>query len=449
MKVRYALLALIPVLASCATYRQVPLYDDSAVLAAPVIEALSKATSAIERRYLRAAPVDINAPLDSDAIALIALLRNPELQALRVRAGVADAQLFDARLIPDPGLSLGAEFVTSGPVTATSGAFTGQLVQDLNALRTRRARITAARAVQQQVRLDLAWAEWQTTGAARLETVRLLHLQRIADLALANRKSAEDLLARSLRAAGRGDLAPDQLTATRLAVLDAVSRAQQANIALVTSRVELRRLTGLPPDWPLLIANHALPAPPPSLETLFAIARAQRLDLAALQAGYAAEEALVRQAIMNQFPSLNIGISGSRDSSDNSFAGPLVDFTLPLWNRNRGKIAIERATRAALQAEYENRLFQTRAELAASRANLAELYRQRAEIEPEIPPLKKYVEETRRAAAQGDLAEATAITVEQSLRDKQLLLAAIDQAIAEQGVALELLTGVPRESWKL
>ena len=449
MKTQYVPFALILLLSSCATYRPAPLGEDAVALAAPVVEAVSKATSAIERRYLRSAPVNINAPLDPNAIALIALIRNPELHALRVRAGVADAQLFDAGLIPDPGLSLGAEFVTSGPITAASGAFTGQLVQDLNALRTRRARVNAAEAAQQQIRLDLVWAEWQTTGVARLEAARLLHLERIADLALANRKSAEDLLARSLRAAGRGDLSSDQLTATRLAVLDAVSRSQQASIALVTSQVELRRLTGLPPDWPLKIADRALPAPPPSLEALFAIARVQRLDLAALQAGYVAEEAQVRQAIMNQFPSLNIGISGSRDSSDNGFAGPLVDLTLPLWNRNRGKIAIERATRAALKAEYENRLFQTRAELAASRANLAELYSQRAEIAPEIPPLKKYMEETRLAATRGDLAEATAITVEQSLRDKQLLLAAIDQAIAEQGVVLELLTGLPRESWKL
>lgn len=418
------------------------------VLAAPVAPALSAATSAIERRYLQAAPIDFNAPLDPNAVALITLVRNPELRAMRVRAGVADAQLFDAGLIPDPGLSLSAEFVSSGLPSASSGTFGGQLVQDLNALRTRRARVDAAEAAQRQVRLDLAWAEWQMTGTARLEAVRLVHLQRIFHLALANRKSAEDLLARSLRAAGRGDLSADQLTATRLAVLDAVDRAQQVTIALVTSQVELRRLTGLPPDWPLQIAERALPAPPPSLEALFAIACAQRLDLTALKAGYASEEAQVRQAIMNQFPSLNIGISTSRDNSENGFVGPLVDFNLPLWNRNRGKIAIERATRTALKAEYENRLFQTRAELSASRNKLTELYSQRAGIEPEIPPLKQYVVETRQAAARGDLAEATAIAIEQSLRDRELLLAAIDQAIAEQGVALELLTGMPRERWK-
>ncbi len=447
VKARPALGALVAVLASCATYHAIPLDTDAVTLAPPVAAVLSEATSAIQRPYLQPAPVNLVAPLDPNAIALITLVRNPELEAMRVRAGVADAQLFDARLMPDPSLSLSAELVTSGPASAASGTYGTQLVQDINALRTRRARIEAAGSTQRQVRLDVAWSEWQTTGAARLEAIRLVHLQRIADLARANQHSAQDLLERSLRAAGRGDLSPDQLTTTRLSYLDAVDRAQQANIALSKSRAELHRLTGLPPGWPLQIAGSSLPSPPPKLRALFEIARSQRLDLAALRAGYASEEAQVRQAIINQFPTLNIGIAASRDNSNNGFLGPVVDFTLPLWNRNQGKIAIERATRAALKAEYENRLFQTRAELAAVSDNLTELYRQRGDIAPEIPALEKYVATAQRAAARGDLAVATAIAAAQSLRDKQLLLTGIEEGIAEQSVALELLTGVPRESW--
>ena len=45
------------------------------------------------------------------------------------------------------------------------------------------------------------------------------------------------------------------------------------------------------------------------------------------------------------------------------------------------------------------------------------------------------------------MALATAQTAEAALRDKQLLLVQADQAIAEQMIALELLTGGLRESW--
>ena len=60
---------------------------------------------------------------------------------------------------------------------------------------------------------------------------------------------------------------------------------------------------------------------------------------------------------------------------------------------------------------------------------------------------KRYAEATRRAATRGDLPLATAETAEQALRDKQILLAQSDQAIAEQMIALELLTGTLREAW--
>ncbi|MFX8762610.1 TolC family protein, partial [Acinetobacter baumannii] len=83
---------------------------------------------------------------------------------------------------------------------------------------------------------------------------------------------------------------------------------------------------------------------------LFAIARDSRTDLAALRAGYDAQEASVHKAVLDQFPTLNLSVTGNRDSAGNLLLGPTIDFTLPLWNRNRGGIAVERATRKALKS---------------------------------------------------------------------------------------------------
>ncbi len=67
----------------------------------------------------------------------------------------------------------------------------------------------------------------------------------------------------------------------------------------------------------------------------------------------------------------------------------------------------------------------------------------------DLPAAQRYAEATRRAAVRGDLPRATAETAEQALRDKQILLAQSEQAIAEQLIALELLTGTLREAWTL
>ena len=118
-----------------------------------------------------------------------------------------------------------------------------------------------------------------------------------------------------------------------------------------------------------------------------------------------------------------------------------------MWNRNRGGIAVEKATRAALKSEYGARLFKTRADIAAAVATIEVLRRQKSAFEADLPAVDRFARATGRAARRGDLAMATAQTAEAALRDKQLLVVQADQAIEEQMIALELLTGGLRESW--
>ena len=167
----------------------------------------------------------------------------------------------------------------------------------------------------------------------------------------------------------------------------------------------------------------------------------------ALQAGYGAQEAALHKAILDQFPNLMLTINAGRDSAGNTLAGPAVSFDLPIWNRNRGVIAAERATREAMRTEYDARLFQTRAEIAAAVGGIAIARHQRSAVVADLPALTRFAEATRRATTRGDLPLATAETAEQAVRDKQVLLAQSDQASAEQLIALELLTGTLNETW--
>lgn len=433
-------------LSGCATYRPAPL-DTSAAILERAPAGLVEDAALIERPFIAGRTVDLDQPLDRDGLALVALLYNPDLVALRQRMGVAEAQLFDARLIPDPSVGLSIDRVISGPATAQPGTIAGQIAQDINALRSRGARVDAAEQGLRQVRLDLAWAEWQVVEQVRLLGAQVAWLERIADLAEANRHDAEDLLQRTLRAAGRGDIPPDQLQAARVAALDAADRATTARLALTSARQDLRRQLGTPPDFAFTLARPDAPATAPALAMLTDRAIAERLDLAALRAGYASQEASVRQAIINQFPALNLGFSAQRDNSDNGIIGALLDFTLPLWNRNRGQIAIERATREVLRAEYDARLFAVRADLAQALALIDELRREERRLSAEITPLQQFADATDRAAQRGDLPLATALTARQSLRDKQLLLAGVQQGLAEQFIALELASGIPWQNW--
>ena len=434
-------------LGGCQSYAPAPLSSAPDVLAPPDKATLSRAAAAIDRPYLKPVAIDLDAPLDGNAIATLAVIANPDLKALRARAGAANAQVFAARLLPDPTLNLGVSKVLSGPDPLAD--LVGALGFDLNALRTRGVQIAQANAAAQQVRLDLAWNEWQTAGQARLQAVRIIALTRNLALAEATRDAARSLLGRTQAAAGRGDVAGDQVQSARTGAADAEDKARTAQSDLNAARFELTRLLGLPPATGLKLATPAAADAPPDADRLFAIARTSRTDIKALEAGYESQEAAVRKAILDQFPSLNLTVTGNRDTAGNLIVGPSIDFTLPLWNRNRGGIAIEKATREALKAEYDARLFQTRAEIAAAVAGIRVARDQRAAVLRDLPAAERYAVATRRAAMRGDLSRAAAEAADQALRDKQILLARSDQAIAEQMIALELLTGTLREAWTL
>jgi cobalt-zinc-cadmium efflux system outer membrane protein len=428
------------ILGGCATYAPVPLTKDSdQALAGPDLRAV--ATDVARLRHPRLAPVaiDLDRPLTPEALGLIAVITNPDLKAARAKAKVADAQVFDAGLLPDPTINLSFDKRLAGPDPLNGWG--AQVIYELVALRDHAAVSAAARANRDQVRLDLAWQEWQTAGQARLLAARIVGLEAASAIDQQSKTRADSALERTLAAAARGDLKADDVTARRLAAADASDKAGQAERDLETARNDLNRLLGLPPGAHLAIAAPAPPSPPQDAEALFTRARVERLDLKALKAGYASQEASVRKAVLDQFPSLQLTLNRAQDTAGSQTFGPAVNFTPPLWNRNQGGVAIAKATREQLRAEYDARLVATRADIAGLVDALALERRQRAEIAAQAEPLDRLAQAAEAASARGDIAPATAEAARQSADDKALALASLDQSIAEQTIALDLAVG--------
>ncbi|WP_200863969.1 TolC family protein [Asticcacaulis sp. AC466] len=431
--------ALVASLSACARYAPDPLAK------VPPVTSQAYLADGTARPYLSPVTIDLSLPLDGNAIATLAVIANPDLKALRARADVADAQAFAAGLMPDPSFSLGSDSVLSGPDTLAN--LTAALGLDLNALRTRGVVKAQAQAASRQVHLDLAWAEWQTAGQARLQAVRIALLERQLAINAVSQSAQDSLLERTSRAAGRGDLAGDQLQTARSGAAAATEAYTTSQRSLAAARFELTRMLGLPPETTLTLAPAVLPDTPPPYTTLVDFAITQRSDLAALRDGYAAQENALHKAVLDQFPALNLTLNANRDSANNVLVGPAVDFTLPLWNRNRGGIAVESATRAALKAEYDARLFQTRTDITAAVTEIMRLRAQRERLLADLPAVQGFSDKTAKAAERGDLSPATAEAAAQALRDKQSQVYQAEQDISELTISLELLTGLPQGRW--
>ena len=420
-------------LAGCASYVPAPLPTN--ISADLTVSALNSS-----KGEGSAAGVDLNAPLDPAALAGIAVVLNPDLRAQRARVGVAQAQVFEAGLLPDPQFSASLDRPQSAP--GLVNALAASLGLDTSAFYIRPQAVRGARATERQTRLDLAWQEWQTGNQASVLAARIQGLSAALVFAREAESVSRSVLSRSLAAVGRGDLSAIDIEARRLAEADAADRARATERDLAAARLQLNALLGLSPQTNIRLV--ALTAPPTcslSIDTLISRSLAERLDLAALRAGYEAQEAAVHVAVLQQYPRLNLSLNAARDTGAVRTNGVAIGFDLPVWNRNRGQIAVQSATREQLRAEYEARLFATRADLATLVSALDIGRRQRADLQAQVEPLRTTVEAFERAGARGDIAQVTAETARLSLLDKEIALAALDQALAEQWRALQTAAG--------
>src|SRR5258708_11599348 len=200
LRLRASVVAALAMLSGCAHYASSPLREPAAVLAAQDQSLILADARKIDRPYLKPEAIDLSAPLSPNALGILAVLLNPDLKALRAKSGVTDAQAFAAGLLPDPSFQASFDKLLSGP--DSYNGLGAQIGFDLNQLRTRAVTRASAKASKRQVRLDLAWAEWQAAVQARLLGVRILALTYQLAISRTNAAAAERLFQASSRAPG-------------------------------------------------------------------------------------------------------------------------------------------------------------------------------------------------------------------------------------------------------
>jgi outer membrane protein TolC len=425
--------------AGCATYSPQPLGDGQGVRDA---SQLSASTANMPVPALRKHRFDPSQGLDSTDVAILAIANNPELKVLRDQLGIARAQAFAAGLLPDPQITVGQDYLAHKQPGFTS-AYNYGISEDISSLLTRSTRKAAAKSQADQVNLDLLWAEWQTIAQARLLFNQVMSL-RAQQLQLATEQAALVSVAGYVRKALQdGNLTYDSASAGLNAYADASKRLSDGTIQLHQAEHDLRLLLGLAPDVPLNLVGEPFYVLPTTDQVQAALASLpqRRPDLLALQAGYKAQEATLRGAIRAQFPALNVGVDRQRDTSDVVTNGFSIGLTLPLFDRNRGNIAIETATRQQLKDDYENRVLTTRSDIQQLTTDLDTLSRQRDQLRAQSMRLDEARHAAEKAWQNGLLDWPTYLAIRANALSADMdFIAARDQQ-SQQAIALETLLG--------
>ncbi len=434
------------VLQACATYKPMPLDHASVAekLTPPTTETIRAQAKEIRHPILKPLDFDVSNGLSPDEAAILAVVANPKLRSVRDQKHIAAAQLLQAGILPNPQFSYGLDVPTGGTTQGTVNAFNFGVSWEITSLISRDAKIAAAKTDAASVDLDVAWQEWQTAQAAKLQVYHLFFF----DQQLAVARKEEEGLRENLELVRR---AADLGFVTRVDLAAAEAALQKMHASVLTTeqqreqeRLALNQLLGWPSGETLPLEEKIEPVFPnsfPSIAQLTEGIEERRLDLLALRSGYQSEEERLRAAILAQFPKISIGFSHAGDTSNVITTGFAVTIDLPLFDRNQGAIAIEETTRAKLFDEYVARLFEARGEVARILANMNSLQRQIEASEESISTLQNLVESYRVALLQGNADVLTYYNARADLITRRTELIDLKRQLADMHVALEIAAG--------
>ena len=383
-------------------------------------------------------------PLTMVEVAQRAVLFNPDLEIDRKKKNVSQAQAFQAGLLPNPQFSASIDHPTNSGAGLINGYSYG-LTFDLLGLITHPANAAIAEAKAKQANEDLLWQELQTVARARLLFVQSqMAGLRVSLLSKARTSLNFDL--NSINAAIRnGDLAPDQADGDISVLLDIQSQLGAAQRKELTSLGDLKALVNLAPDAPLDLQGLGAPEMLGEAATKQALKQvvANRPDLVALRDGYDAQEEAVFKAVLSQFPNLQIGFTKASDTSNVHTTSFGVTLNLPIFDRGQGQIAIERATREQLRAEYQSRINQAESNVAKLQSEDVVIADRIQILETAMVSLKVRAVNAAKAARSGDLSVASEMQFIQSWLNRQNELIDLREALWTYVITLDTLLASP------
>lgn len=379
-----------------------------------------------------------------DEAATIALYSNPALRAIRDRRGLAMAQLIQARILPNVVVSYARDYVTGGNTAGAVTAYNLSAGWEFSALVPFLPKQTAARKNLGSVDLDIAWQEWQMAENARTAVYRVIAL----DAQVVRAREGNRGLQESTDAV-RQAVDAHEKTVLDLAAVESASQDSRATMLaleqdLERQRLGLNKILGVEPQMKVHLRDGlTLPTHldlPDEHDLLYNI-ESRRLDLLGLQQGYESQDAIARAAILAQFPKMSVGFVRAKDNTNVQSSGFNVAVDVPIFDRNQGVIATERATRQRLLDEYKQRVFEARSDIAVAIADIRALDRQVAAGQEALPVLERLVDSAQKAREQGNADVLSYYTARNNLLQKRIQLIKLQEQLLEANTALEIASG--------
>jgi len=336
--------------------------------------------------------------ITAGAAVQIALLNNRKLQAAYGRLGIAQADLVQAGLPPNPVLLLDVHPGTSGPGL---GVELGLVTEFISILQIPLRKRVAAAAFE-EAKLEVAHAVWDLATEVKVAFYRLQGALQMLEL----RQKVTQATTLSAQVAGRqheaGNNTDLELANEQALDDDARLELAESEVEVESAREELNKLLGLwgaDTTWTIAPRLPGLPEhqlPPAGLESR---AMEQRLDLAVARQQM---EVLSRTAELTRLyrllPTGEAGVSAHREPEDGFWStGPSLALPIPIFDQRQAVLASNLAELRQSEERYAALAVDIRADVRRAWVRM-QAARRRAEYcrTVALPRRQRVVDETQK-----------------------------------------------------
>ncbi|MFZ2725858.1 MAG: TolC family protein [Methylococcaceae bacterium] len=428
-------------LTACATYQAKPLNTEQSKNS--VSEQLTIQVKQLKHPLLKTIDFNLNDGVSPDEAAIIAVLKNSELQLARNKQSIAGAQLLQAGLLPNPSIAYNFLDTTGGLDKGKVAGYGLSLNWEITALLTQDNKISAAKADYQAINLQIAWQEWQIAQAAKSACYQLQVYNQQQALLGANLKRLDTNNAQLKQAQALGLVTELESMSVLTAQTSLESRLQAVIQQKEIQQQRFNRALGLQPQELISIQAQLLPdsVNVANYQQLTKNLAEQRLDLLALKQSYQAQEAQLQSAVLQQFPKISIGITHSKNNSDYYTMGAGVSLSLPVFDQNQGAIALATASRQMVFDEYHNRDFQSKADIAELLVTIEAVNTELKNAHKALLSLEALLKAYDKASEQEQIDNIAYYSAWNAVSDKQVDILSLQLHLIEARIALETATG--------
>src|SRR6516225_9447265 len=313
----------------------------------------------------------LRAPLTPNVAAQIALLNNRGLQSTFEEIGLAQADLIEARTIPNPELNVSAR-VPDKPPSGTDVEWS--IAQ--NFLNILMIPLKTKVAKDQLLATQLRVSDAVTRLVAETKSA-IYQLQAAAEIferlkvEQATQATSLDFIQKLHEAGNITDL---QLLEQQGEYSQSRLEIAQAEADIRALREKLNRLMGLwgtDTAWRVASTIPDLPKEDPTVRGLETLAIAQRCDLAALKFEFQGTlRALGLEKTFRWIGALDFGIDSERQSDSQTITGPTFSLELPLFNQGQARVVRGEAQLRRAYANFEREAVEIRSEVRELRDKL-------------------------------------------------------------------------------